>query len=171
MQEILVQRAKEGDAEAFAQLFSQYEIDVYKMAYVYVGNEADALDVVQEVAYRSFKYIHSLQSVTYVKTWLIRIAINCATDLLKKRGEILPFEAGLEIIEEPLEELPEKWALEDVMTKLTKEEKDVILLRFYHDYTLSQVAHFLQLKLGTTKTILYRALKKLKQALEQEVQG
>ncbi|WP_053482426.1 sigma-70 family RNA polymerase sigma factor [Lysinibacillus sp. FJAT-14745] len=79
--------------------------------------------------------------------------------------------AELEIIEEPFEEIPEKWVLEDVMTKLTKEEKDVILLRFYHDYTLSQVAQVLQLKLGTTKTILYRALKKLKQALEQEVQG
>ncbi|KOS63473.1 sigma-70 family RNA polymerase sigma factor [Lysinibacillus agricola] len=171
MQEILVQRAKEGDAEAFAQLFSQFENDLYKMAYVYVGNEADALDVVQEVAYRSFKYIHSLQSVTYIKTWLMRIAINCATDLLKKREQILPCEAELEISEEPLEELPEKWALEDVMTKLTKEEKDVILLRFYHDYTLSQVAQVLQLKLGTAKTILYRALKKLKQALEQEVQG
>ncbi|MCL1699088.1 sigma-70 family RNA polymerase sigma factor [Lysinibacillus sp. Bpr_S20] len=170
MQEILVQRAKEGDAEAFAQLFSQYEIDLYKMAYVYVGNEADALDVVQEVAYRSFKYIHSLQSVTYVKTWLMRIVINCASDLLKKRGQNRPFEAELEIGEESLEELPEKWALEDVMAKLTKEEKDVILLRFYHDYTLSQVAQVLQLKLGTTKTILYRALKKLKQALEQEVQ-
>ncbi|MCL1694295.1 sigma-70 family RNA polymerase sigma factor [Lysinibacillus sp. BPa_S21] len=170
MQEILVQRAKEGDAEAFAQLFSQFEIDLYKMAYVYVGNEADALDVVQEVAYRSFKYIHSLQSVTYVKTWLMRIVINCASDLLKKRGQNRPFEAELEIGEESLEELPEKWALEDVMAKLTKEEKDVILLRFYHDYTLSQVAQVLQLKLGTTKTILYRALKKLKQALEQEVQ-
>ncbi|WP_053482427.1 hypothetical protein [Lysinibacillus sp. FJAT-14745] len=58
MQEIIVQRAKEGDAEAFAQLFSQFEIDLYKMAYVYVGNEADALDVVQEVAYSSFTYIH-----------------------------------------------------------------------------------------------------------------
>lgn len=61
MQEILIQRAKKGDAEAFAQLFSQFEMDLYKMAYVYVGNEVDALDVVQEVAYRSFKYIHSLQ--------------------------------------------------------------------------------------------------------------
>lgn len=56
------------------------------------------------------------------------------------------------------------------MTRLTKEEKDVVLLKFYHDYTLQQTATILQLKLGTTKTILYRALKKLRKALEQEVQ-
>lgn len=170
MQEILIKRARDGDAEAFAQLFSQFEVELYKMAYVTVGNEADALDVVQEVAYRSFKYIHSLQDATYIKTWLMRIAINCATDVLKKRGLILSYESDLEDSEEPHEELPEKWALEDVMTKLTKDEKDVILLRFYHDYTLQQTATILQFKLGTTKTILYRALRKLRQALEQEVQ-
>ncbi|MGE7114486.1 sigma-70 family RNA polymerase sigma factor [Lysinibacillus sp. NPDC047702] len=169
MQDTLVQRAKKGDAEAFAQLFSQFEIDLYKMAYVYVGNEVDALDVVQEVAYRSFKYIHSLQSSIHIKTWLIRITINCATDLLKKRGQFLPYEMDeLEKGEEPHEKLPQKWVMEDIITRLSKEEKDVILLRFYNDYTLSQVSQTLQLKLGTTKTILYRALKKLKQALEQE---
>ena len=170
MKEMLIKRAKDGDVEAFAQLFSQFEVELYKTAYVYVGNEPDALDVVQEVAYRSFKYIHSLQGATYIKTWLMRITINCATDVLKKRGQILSYENDFEESEEPYEELPDKWALEDVMTKLTKEEKDVILLRFYHDYTLQQMATILQLSLGTTKTILYRALRKLRQALEQEVQ-
>lgn len=170
VQEIYIKRAKDGDAEAFAALFRQFEVDLYKMAYVYVGNESDALDVVQEVAYRSFKYIHSLQEATYIKTWLMRITINCSTDLLKRRGDILPYEENLDEGEEPYEELAEKWALEDVMTRLTKEEKDVVLLKYYHDYTLQQTATILQLKLGTTKTILYRALKKLRRALEQEVQ-
>ncbi|KOS69012.1 hypothetical protein AEA09_10960 [Lysinibacillus contaminans] len=170
MLEKLIKHAQGGDAEAFAQLFSQFEVDLYKMAYVYVGNEADALDVVQEVAYRSFKYIHSLQGSTYIKTWLMRITINCATDVLTKRGHILSYENDFEESEEPYGELSDKWVLEDVMTKLTKEEKDVILLRFYHDYTLQQTATILQLRLGTTKTILYRALRKLRQALEQEVQ-
>ena len=170
MLEKLIKRAQGGDAEAFAQLFAQYEVDLYKMAYVYVGNEADALDVVQEVAYKSFKYIQSLQDATYIKTWLMRITINCTTDVLKKRGHILPYEGNIEESEEPHEELPDRWALEDVMTKLTKEEKGVILLRFYQDLTLQQTAMILQLKLGTTKTILYRALRKLRQALEQEVQ-
>lgn len=170
VKEMLIERSKDGDTEAFAQLFSQFEVELYKMAYVYVGNEADALDVVQEVAYRSFKYINSLQDATYIKTWLMRIAINCATDVLKKRGHVQPYEGDLQESDEPHEKLPEKWALEDVMTRLTKEEKDVILLRFYHDYTLQQTATILQLKLGTTKTILYRALRKLRQALEQEVQ-
>ncbi|GLC86942.1 RNA polymerase sigma factor [Lysinibacillus piscis] len=167
MTDILVQRAKKGDAEAFAQLFAHYEVELYKMAYIYVGNEADALDVVQEVAYRSFKSIHSLQQTIYVKTWLIRITINCANDVLKKKG--LPTATiHMEISEEYEEGLLEKWRLEDVMTILSKAEKDIVLLRFYQDYTIAQTAQILQLKLGTAKTILYRALKKLKQALEQE---
>ncbi|MCT1538826.1 RNA polymerase sigma factor [Lysinibacillus capsici] len=98
--------------------------------------------------------MHSLQNSSYLKTWLIRMVINCAINLLNKREPIVEFELESELGEEPHEELPERWALEDVMTKLTKEEKDIILLRFYHDYTLSQVAQVLQLKLGTTKIIL-----------------
>ncbi len=99
------------------------------------------------------------------------MVINCAINLLKKREPIVEFELESELGEEPHEELPERWALEDVMTKLTKEEKDIILLRFYHDYTLSQVAQVLQLKSGTTKTILYRALKKLKRHWNRRGKG
>lgn len=51
MLEVLVKRAKDGDAEAFAQLFAQFEVDLYKMAYVFVCNE---------VTYRSIKYIQYL---------------------------------------------------------------------------------------------------------------
>ncbi len=56
------------------------------------------------------------------------MVINCAINLLNKREPIVEFELESELGEEPHEELPERWALEDVMTKLTKEEKDIILL-------------------------------------------
>lgn len=143
--------------------YFQFEIDLYKMAYIYVGNEVDALDVVQEVAYRSFKYIHSLQSSFHIKTWLIRIAINCATDLLKKRGQFLPYEMEeIEQGEEPHEELPQKWVIEDIITRLSKEEKDVIVLRFYNDYTLLQVSQALQLKIRNNKNNLVSCIKETK---------
>lgn len=54
------------------------------MAYVYVKNRDDALDVVQEVAYQSFKKIDTLKNPEYFKTWLMKITMNCATNQVKK---------------------------------------------------------------------------------------
>ena len=53
----LVRRAQKGHDAAFLTLFQQYEAYIYRMAYVYVQNENDALDIVQETAYRAFKSI------------------------------------------------------------------------------------------------------------------
>ena len=72
----LVKKAQKGDDRAFIKLFQRYEADIYRMAYVYVKNESDALDVVQEVAYRAFKKIETLKDPDYFKTWLIKITIK-----------------------------------------------------------------------------------------------
>lgn len=89
----LVKKAQKGDDGAFYALFHQYEQDIYRMAFVYVKNQNDALDVVQETAYRSFKSIKTLKDPSLFKTWLIRIAVNCSLDVLRKRkavGRLLP---------------------------------------------------------------------------------
>lgn len=163
----LIKRAQKGDVAAYDELFAQYEIEIYKLAYVYVKNRDDALDLVQEVAYRSFKYIHTLKEPTYFKTWLIRILMNSASDLLKKRPQYEELQQDLYVVPNE-EELDVKITLEGIMEHLTKEEKDVVLLKYYEDYTFEQIAEVLSIKLGTAKTILYRALKKLKNALQKE---
>lgn len=164
--ERLIRQAQSGDDTAYIALFQQYEQELYAMAYVYAKNQDDALDIVQECAYRSYKAIQQLRDVAYFKTWLIRILINCAHDLLKKR----PYYEELHdtyLIEEPVE-LDMHFTLQSVMQHLSIEEKHVILLKYYEDFTFEQIADVLQLKLGTTKTILYRALKKLKTKLVEE---
>lgn len=85
----LVLKAQKGDDKAYLALFQQYEQDIYIMAFIYVKNQSDALDVVQETAYRSFKAIKYLNEPKYFKTWLIRIAVNCSLDLLRVRKKLL----------------------------------------------------------------------------------
>lgn len=165
----LIHKAQRGDMAAYDQLFSLYEIEIYKLAYVYVRNRDDALDIVQEVAYRSCKSIHTLREPSYYKTWLIRILMNCAADLLKKRPQQEELESVLFTV--PIEaevDLDVKVTIEGVMQYLKKEEKDVVLLKYYEDYTFEQIADCLGMKLGSVKTVLYRALRKLKLALEKE---
>ena len=85
--EELLRKAQRGDEKAFLELFSMYENQMYRVAFLHVKNEADALDVMQEVAYHMFKNIRSVKNAEYFKTWLTRITMNCAVDHIRKNSK------------------------------------------------------------------------------------
>ncbi|WP_306807383.1 sigma-70 family RNA polymerase sigma factor [Mesobacillus jeotgali] len=166
----LIKNAQRGNDKAFLELFKQYEQDIYRMAYIYVKNQNDAMDVVQETAYKSFKSIKELKEPKYFKTWLIRIAISCSLDILRKRKNIVPLKPEFEIYstEDSQADLLSEVTLKDLIGKLQEEEKSVILLRFFQGLTLKEIADTLHIPLGTAKTILYRGLGKLRQNIREE---
>ncbi|WP_082339625.1 MULTISPECIES: sigma-70 family RNA polymerase sigma factor [Lysinibacillus] len=158
-----MKKAQKGHDEAFLSLFQQYEVDIYRMAYVYVKNKEDALDVVQEVAYQSFKKIDTLKKPEYFKTWLMKITMNCAINLIKKNRKVVLIRSEYEeFIETEEEDIPLTLSLQDLIDGLEMEEKSVVLLRFYQNYTFKEIAELLDMPLGTAKSVLYRALKKLR---------
>lgn len=163
--EKLVKKARRGNDEAFLILFQQYEAQIYRMAYVYVKDENDALDIVQETAYRSFKAIRSLKEPQYFKTWLLRIAIHSALDFLRKKEKVTGFEPiEADYIEGNFEdELLLKINLQDLINRLNEGEKTIVLLKYEEDLTFQEIANLLNMPLGSVKTILYQALKKLRQ--------
>ena len=167
MDAILLRKAQKGDDEAYVALFTPYEADLYRFIYTQCGNVEDTLDVLQEVAYRSFKYIHTVKEPTFFKTWLFRIAINASNDSFKKRKNFDLLNDTY--AEESFQQLSDlKFTLEAVMTYLTPIEKQVVYLKYYEELTFQEISDILQVKLGTVKSILYRALSKLKQALQEE---
>jgi RNA polymerase sigma-70 factor, ECF subfamily len=159
----LVQKAQQGNDKAFLKMFQKYEQDIYRIAFVYVKNQTDALDVVQETAYRSFKSIKKLKEPKYVKTWLIRIAISCAIDLLRKRKKVVHLLPEIEeyIAEDVNIDIDLEMTIRDLIERLNENEKSVIILRFYEGLTIKEVSESLDIPLGTAKTVLYRALNKL----------
>lgn len=163
--EKLVKKARRGNDEAFLILFQQYEAQIYRMAYMYVKDENDALDIVQETAYRSFKGIRSLKEPQYFKTWLLRIAIHSALDFLRKKEKVTGFEPiEADYIEGNFEdELLLKINLQDLINRLNEGEKTIVLLKYEEDLTFQEIANLLNMPLGSVKTILYQALKKLRQ--------
>ena len=165
----IVKKAQKGDDKAFLALFQKYEQDIYRMAFVYVKNQSDALDVVQETAYRSFKTIKSLKEPKYFKTWLIRIAVNCSLDLIRKQKKVVQLKS--EFTENLLGDINEEDVLlqitvRDLIELLNEGEKSVVILRFYEDLTFKEISETLEIPLGTAKTILYKALVKLRQNLK-----
>lgn len=162
----LIKRAQKGDREAFLKIFQPYEGEIYRIAFIYLKNKDDALDVVQETAYRAFKSIISLREPKYFKTWLISIAIRCALDIIRSQKKITLIE-NYDVVESQVskqdidDNIPNSVTIKDLIEKLSLDEKNVIILRFYNSCTIQEVADILNIPLGTAKTILYRALKKL----------
>ncbi|MHC0036387.1 sigma-70 family RNA polymerase sigma factor [Pseudoneobacillus sp. C159] len=159
----LVKAAQGGDDAAFLELFQRYEVDIYRTAYVFLKNKEDALDVVQETAYRSFKHIGTLNHPPFFKTWLIKIAMSCATDLLRKQKKVIYLKPDYtEWLGAQDEDLSLSITLKDLVEMLTDEEKHIVLLKYYYSHTFSEIAEILEIPLGTVKSIVYRSLDKLR---------
>ena len=165
----LVKKAQKGDEKAFLTLFQNYEEDLYRIAYVYVKNKNDALDVVQETAYKAISQIQTLKNPEYFKTWLIRITINCAINLLKKEKKVVPLKS--EYTEGNISNENDcalRLTLRDMIERLNENEKSVVVLKYFYNYTFLEISKIIELPIGTVKTLLYRSLEKFRIQLKKE---
>lgn len=140
------------------QILDSYEA-MYRLAYSYTHNEEDAMDVVQESAYRAIRYSGQVKQPEYVKTWLCRIVINTACTYLKERSNIVPLS---ELQENAKEDTYQDFDMLGALSNLEERERTIIILRYFEDRKLSEIAEILEENLNTVKSLLYRALKKLK---------
>ena len=139
---------------------------IYRISYVYLKQEQEALENVQEVAFRAWKYRKSLKEVTYFKTWLTRITINSALRLLKKHQQLtLTYEdtGAVDDIESSSFEnlVVDQLYLADLLERLEVKERSLLLLRYQADYSFQEIADLLDIPVSTVKSTLYRAIQKL----------
>ncbi|MDR4887413.1 sigma-70 family RNA polymerase sigma factor [Fredinandcohnia sp. QZ13] len=163
-----MKKAQKGNDKAFLKIFQQYEEEIYRMAFLYVKNQEDALDVVQEVAYQSFKKIHTLKKPEYFKTWLMKITINSAVNIVKKNIKVIQLIPEFKgFVGSDDEDIPLSLTLENLIDTLEKDEKSIVLLRFYQNFTFKEISEVLDIPLGTAKSVLYRALDKLRKEFKE----
>ena len=143
-------------------LLENYE-SYYRRAFSYVHQESDAMDIVQEGACKAMAKARSLREERFAGTWIYRIMINTAKDYLKR------YEKEREILREDMIASPEQGEvdpeLQEALDRLSVQEKTLIILRFYEDKPLSEIAEILQENLSTVKSRLYRTLDKLRREL------
>lgn len=152
---------KSADKEALVQecLIANYE-KYYRIAYSYTFQEQDALDIVQEGAYRAILKSSSLKNPVYVDTWICRIVMNEAVRFLEKyRGRTEPME---QVPEEGAEDERKDLDLQNALLKLSEEERRIVVLRYFEEEKLENIAAAMDLKVSTVKSRLYRAVEKLK---------
>ncbi|MEI5907290.1 sigma-70 family RNA polymerase sigma factor [Bacillus spongiae] len=164
----LVKKAQKRDERAFLKLFKKYEEDIYRMAFVYVKNENDALDVVQEVAYRAFNKIDTLKNPEYLKTWLMKITITCSINITQKNKKMVYLKPEYhEQIGIEDEDVPLSITLQEFLDKLTDLERSIVMLKYYEEYTFKEISELVNLPLGTVKSVLYRTIHKLRKEFKE----
>lgn len=173
--------ARDGDSEAFRALVERHSRAVFRLAHRMTGNASDAEDVVQETFLKAYRQLSRFESRANFGTWVHRIAVNCSIDLIRARPHR---EAGHDAADleqfgavetaEPGRPSPERLMLStevqgrisDAMTSLSKMERAAFVLRHFEGQSIDEISRALGLKTNATKHSIFRAVKKMRQALE-----
>jgi len=156
------QNRERGDS--FLKLIEANQEQLYKMAYSYVKNKEDALDIVQESICKAYVSYNKVKNTQYEKSWLIRILINTSIDFIRKNKKVIPLDITYmeNVIDTKSENHHTKLILNEALDKLNEKQKTVIILRYFEDMKLDDIAIILNTPVSTIKSILYRALDEMK---------
>lgn len=135
----------------------------YRVAYSYMRNKEDALDVVQNAVCKALEHYDTLQNQKAVKTWFYRILVNESCTMLRKEKKETPLEDGMMDVLVYIESAYDKdQQVFEMVMQLPQTQKTVILLHYYEDMTLREIAEITSTNINTVKSRLYSALAKLK---------
>ena len=173
-----------GDRDAFRLVVERHSRSLFRLAYRMTGNEQDAEDVVQETFLRAYRRLNRFESRSSFSTWLYRIAVNCSLDHSRKRRQqderqIAPNPEA----PDPVMSLPStdpsaerlvmsaevRERVQTTMNDLTEKERAAFVLRHYEGLSIDEVARAMNLKANAAKNNIFRAVQKLRRALEPMV--
>lgn len=178
----VVARVKAGDHDAFRHLVERHSRSVFRLAYRLTGHEQDAEDVVQETFLRAFRELRRFEARSSFATWLYRITVNCSHDLLRQRPRAgsgpslddpdtaLAAElADASAASDPLRELASRRIDERVrsaMRDLSDQERSAFVMRHFEGLSIEEIGRALDLKTSAAKHSIFRAVHKLRRALD-----
>ena len=161
----LIKKAVKGNKRCLEELLVLHSDQLYRTAFLYVRNREDALDVVQEASYKAFTSISQLKNEKFFLTWLTRILIHCSYDVLKRKKKEIPIDMMKERDVDGREHDVESLDLVAAINQLNEKHKDAIILFYFHDFPISEVAKVMNIPENTVKTYLSRGKERLKKVL------
>lgn len=152
---------------ALEQQFMEYvranKKSLYLLAYSYVKNEQDALDIIQDSIQKGWQSLARVEKEDQLKSWFYKIVVRTAIDFLRKmkRVQVMDDDKIIYFSQHQLDTY-ENPDLENALHQLPVLLREVIILRFFEDLKIEEVAKVLDIPLSTVKSRLYKALKLLK---------
>ena len=176
-----VAHAQHGDTEAFRSLVERHSRYLFSVAHRMTGSAADAEDVVQEAWLKAHRQLGGFEARADVRTWLHRITVNCAIDFIRARRHREDAHDPADLEQGPLSErgadgqvTPLRLAqsgeirrrVGEALGQLTGLERAAFTLRHMEGMSIDEVGAALGLKASATKHSIFRAVRKMRQALE-----
>jgi RNA polymerase sigma-70 factor, ECF subfamily len=175
--ELLVRRAREADGAAFAELYQRHRGDAYRVAYRQLGNEQDALDVVQEAMVKAFTGLGDFDGRSGFRTWLLRIVVNTSLDWGRRRnrrpvyqfGDGPPERHAPTIAEDPAHRLHQddlRTALDRALDRLSPTIRSTFVLFAELGMSYKEIAETQGVPIGTVMSRIHSAREKLQAGLD-----
>jgi RNA polymerase sigma-70 factor (ECF subfamily) len=172
----LVRQAGAGDQAAFRVLVERHSRALFRLAFRITGSREDAEDVVQDTFVRAFRQLDRFESRANFGTWLYRIGFNCAIDLTRARPHRETAEAPELLDRRPDAGQPASGddlvfagqissRVQRALGSLSDQERAAFVMRHYHECSIDEIGHALNLKTSAAKHAVFRAVRKMRAAL------
>jgi RNA polymerase sigma-70 factor (ECF subfamily) len=179
--EVLIERSLAGDEIAFDAIVRSHQKRIYRVAWAILRDETEADTVTQDTFVQAFLHLAKFERRSGLETWLTRIAINRARDVIRRRNwlRLTSWSEGETDGERPLPHPVESRpnaerqalsaelgaAIERSVEGLSAQQKMVFRMRHYEDRSLEEIAAALGLRAGTVRAHLFRAIHKIRKDL------
>lgn len=176
----LVFAARNGNAKCFEELYKRYYDKIYALARGTVKNDADAEDVLQSTFIKAWQSLRSLEDPAAFNTWLQHITLNECYSLMRKSrptlsmeeegedGELLQLESDLMLPQEYAERSDLSQRLGKIVGELSDVQRETILLYYYEEMSVEEIARTMDCSAGTVKSRLFLARNAIKTEIEEQ---
>ncbi|MCC3373626.1 sigma-70 family RNA polymerase sigma factor [Cohnella sp. REN36] len=155
----IIDRARQGDQNAFAELVVRYKGHVFRHAYGMLGDRGEAEDAAQETFIKAYLAIRSLGDVHAFSSWLMRIVSNLCKDKLKQRTKVVETE------DMPKDSIPDlhagdpslKISMQEALARLSVDHREILLLHDVRGFRYEEIAELTGIPMGTVKSRLFSA--------------
>lgn len=158
-------------------MVTRHQQKIYRLAYHLTGNAQDAEDLSQEAFVKAYRGFRTFRGDAQVSSWLYRITVNTWIDMGRQKNRPVvenrdPYEEGEHARNEPMHD-PEEYTqvtflqacIDRALDTLSPRERSVFVLRHYEQYKLKEIGQTLSVSVGTVKSLLFRAVQKLREQL------
>ena len=171
-EDLNIARCQEGDREAFRVLVDRHKDVLYGTALLMTGNRAIAEEAVQEAFLSAWSGIGGFRRGKPLKPWLTRILVNGVLTQKRKRSlTTIPIEdsdgTGDLSVSDQTDVIERRAILRQALDKLAPNQRQVVVLRYFAELTVPEIAGAMGVKEGTVKSRLHRALSRLREHLEE----
>ena len=171
--EKLAKKAANGNIKAYGQLIEFYKEYLYRTAWLLVKNQENALDIVGECILKGFRSIHTLRQPEYFKSWLTRVLINTANSYYQKNPDMVSIDdeenGAVQIVTpETGVSCEERMDLQQAIDLLPEKQRIVIILKYFDEMKIDEIACVLRIPSGSVKAYLNRARASLINILKED---